>query len=394
MGTQGFHARHDAPVPLLPDARRENWSPRHTAPRVGEADAIVHARQRRGRGAVSNLSGRFEAHSRNAFDDGWGTQDDEPALRTEVVVETPKRIITRNTSPDIGFDRSINPYRGCEHGCTYCFARPNHAFVGLSPGLDFETKLFAKVDAHERLTEELAAKSYRPATIALGTSTDPYQPIERHYRITRRILEVLAEANHPVAIVTKSGLITRDIDLLAPMADKGLVKVAISLTTLDNRLSRALEPRAAAPAKRLATIKTLTDAGIPVSVLTAPIIPAINDMEIERLLGAAQGSGAREAGYVLLRLPSEVSDLFQEWLLEHRPDSCDHVMGLIRDMRGGADYQAAWGERMTGRGPYAWMIGRRFEIAANRLGLNKRRLTLRTDLFRPPVDETGQMALI
>lgn len=390
MRTEGLHVRPDAP-PVLADIRREDW-PRSSSD--ARRDMSVRATLRRGRGAVSNVSGRFEAQNRVVFDDGWGTLDDDTALRTEVVVENPKRIITRNTSPDIGFDRSINPYRGCEHGCTYCFARPNHAFVGLSPGLDFETKLFAKTDAHERLLEELAAKSYRPATIALGTSTDPYQPIERHYRITRRILEVLAEANHPVAIVTKSGLITRDIDILGPMADKGLVKVAISLTTLDNRLSRSLEPRAAAPAKRLATMKSLSEAGIPVAVLTAPIIPAINDMEIERLLDAAHGAGAREAGYVLLRLPLEVADLFKEWLMEHRPDSYDHVMGLLRDMRGGADYQAAWGERMTGRGPYAWMIGRRFEIAAKRLGLNERRLTLRTDLFRAPVDEAGQMALI
>lgn len=357
----------------------------------GRPDALAE-RERRGRGASTNETGRFERFSREAFlEDGADPRaplDEEPvpALRTQVTTERPRTIIARNTSPDIGFDRSINPYRGCEHGCFYCFARPTHAYHGLSAGLDFETRLFAKPNAAELLARELAAPSYEPRPIALGANTDPYQPIERRYRITRGVLEVLARTRHPVGIVTKSALVTRDVDLLGPMAEAGLAKVAISLTTLDPALARAMEPRAASPQKRLEAIRRLTDEGIPVTVLVAPVIPAINDHEIERILDAAHAAGAREAGYVLLRLPHELKDLARDWLLEHRPDRLERVLSLVRDTRGGKEYDAAWGARQTGQGPYAWMIGRRFETAARRLGLNARdkRLRLRTDLFEKP----------
>jgi DNA repair photolyase len=308
-------------------------------------------------------------------------------------MERPRTIITRNESPDISFDRSINPYRGCEHGCVYCFARPTHAFMGLSPGLDFETRLFVKQGAAEQLERELAAPSYRPRTIAIGTNTDPYQPIERQHQVMRSVLEVLARHNHPVGIVTKSALVTRDIDLLAPMAAKGLAKVALSVTTLDPALARTMEPRAAAPAKRLEAIGKLTEAGIPVTVMVAPIIPGINDAEIETILTRAHALGAREAGYVMLRLPLEVRDLFKEWLLAHFPDKLRHVMSLVQSMREGKDYDAAWGKRMTGTGPYAWMIGRRFEIATAKLGFAKVRSKLRSDLFTPPVPKGGQLDL-
>jgi DNA repair photolyase len=359
---------------------------------VAEA-ALVDAVRRRGRGAVSNKSGRFEPIARVVEDDGWGSSEDLPAFTTQVITEKAKTVITRNESPDISFDRSINPYRGCEHGCVYCFARPTHAYMGLSPGLDFESKLFVKQGAAELLERELSAQGYSPRTIAIGTNTDPYQPIEREHRVMRSILEVLARANHPVGIVTKSALVIRDIDILGPMAEKGLAKVALSITTLDPKLARAMEPRAATPARRLDTIRQLSEAGIPASVMVAPIIPAVNDPEIEAILAAAAGAGAREAGYVLLRLPHEVRDLFREWLLEHHPGKLRHVLSLIRSTRGGKDYDAKWGERMTGDGPYAWMIGRRFEIAAEKLGLNKRRLKLRTDLFTPPKRAGEQLTL-
>jgi DNA repair photolyase len=349
--------------------------------------------RRRGRGAVSNPDARFEPHSRESFDDGWSLEEELAPLKTEVTLERPRTVITRNDSPDLSFDRSINPYRGCEHGCVYCFARPTHAFHGLSPGLDFETKLFAKPNAPELLEKELAAPSYEPRTLALGTNTDPYQPIERRFRITRGILEVLRRANHPVGIVTKSALVTRDIDLLAAMADRQLAKVAISITTLDPGLARRMEPRAATPAKRLDTIRRLAEAGIPVSVLVAPVIPAVNDHEIEDILQAAHAAGAREAGYVLLRLPHELKEIVRDWLQEHYPDKLRHVFSLVGDTRGGKAYDPKWGERQTGVGPFAWMIGRRFETAARRLGLNERRLRLRTDLFTPPVREKAQLAL-
>ncbi|ALK10439.1 PA0069 family radical SAM protein [Blastochloris viridis] len=349
--------------------------------------------RRRGRGAASNPSGRFEVQARTEIDDGWQSLDDLPPFRTEVIEEKARRIITRNDSPDIGFDRSINPYRGCEHGCVYCFARPSHGYLGLSAGLDFESKLFAKPDAAALLARELQAPGYQAKTIALGTNTDPYQPIERHYQITRGILEVLARADHPVAIVTKSALVRRDIDILAPMAAKGLAKVAISLTTMDGRLARTLEPRAAAPAKRLETIKALAAAGIPVTVLVAPIIPALNDGEIERILDAAKAGGAGEAGYVMLRLPHELKDLFREWLVQNYPDRYRHVLSLVREMRGGKDYDPEWGKRGRGEGPYAWMIGRRFETTCARLGLNRRSFRLRTDLFVRPPRHNEQLSL-
>ena len=366
------------------------------APQERKAPAVsdILAERRRGRGAQTNPTGRFEAEKRQPYDDGWESLADLPALKTDVQDEQAKRIITRNTSPDISFDRSINPYRGCEHGCAYCYARPSHAFMGLSPGLDFETRLFAKPDAAALLERELAEPGYRPATIAIGTNTDPYQPIERQRRITRSILEVLERSNHPVGIVTKSALVTRDIDILGAMADRGLAKVAISLTSLDSKLTRTMEPRAAAPHRRLEAMEALAKAGIPVTVMTAPVIPLLNDMELERLLDAAHASGAREAGYVLLRLPLEVAPLFKEWLMAHYPDRADHVLSLIRSMRGGKDYDAAWGKRMRGSGPYAWQIGRRFELATRRLGLNADRVPLRTDLFTPPVPVGGQLALL
>ncbi len=349
--------------------------------------------QARGRGAKINMSGRFEAFSRSLFDDGWQGLEDLPPFRTQVFEETPKTIITRNESPDISFDRSINPYRGCEHGCSYCYARPAHAYMGLSPGLDFESKLFAKANAPELLRAELLAKSYQPRTIALGANTDAYQPIERERRITRRILEVLAEFNHPVGIVTKSALVTRDIDILAPMAAKGLVKVALSVTTLDAKLARAMEPRAATPMKRLEAIERLAAAGIPTVVMVAPIIPAVNDAEIESILKAAFAAGAREAGYVMLRLPLEVRDVFKDWLEAALPDRAAKVMALVRSVREGKESDSTFGRRMTGSGPYAWTIGRRFELACQRLGLNQSRLKLSVDHFRRPPQPGEQLTL-
>ncbi len=347
----------------------------------------------KGRGAVTNIQGRYEVHARERFDDGWDLAEEPAPIRTEVTIEKPRVIVTRNTSPDIGFDRSVNPYRGCEHGCVYCFARPTHAYQGLSPGLDFETKLFAKPNAAELLEKELSKPGYEAKTMAMGTNTDPYQPIEKKFRITRSVLEVLSRTNHPVGIVTKSALVTRDIDILSQMADRQLAKVAISITTLDPKLARRMEPRAASPAKRLETVRKLTEAGIPVCVLVAPVIPAINDHEIEAILKAASAAGATEAGYVLLRLPHDLKELMRDWLTEHYPDKLNHVFSLLQEARGGKDYDAEWGVRQTGVGPYAWMIGRRFETAAERLGMNKRSLKLRTDLFRPPVKETGQLSL-
>jgi DNA repair photolyase len=347
----------------------------------------------RGRGIGSNRSGRFESLARETFDDGWRDEDEASPSRTEVFEERARSVITRNDSPDLDFDRSINPYRGCEHGCFYCYARPSHAYLGLSPGLDFETKIFAKANVVAALERELSAPGYRPQTIVLGANTDPYQPIERERRVTRQVIEVLARANHPFGIVTKSALVERDIDVIAPMAAKGLAKIAVSVTTLDRQLSRAMEPRASTPEKRLAAAAALAAAGIPVSVLVAPIIPAINDSEIERILERCRAAGASEAGYVLLRLPLELKELAREWLSEHFPDRLRHVVSLIRDMRGGKDYDATFGLRQKGEGPYAWMIGRRFEIAAKRLGLTRRRLALRTDLFTPPLGRGGQLSL-
>ena len=351
------------------------------------------AGRRHGRGAQTNRSGRYEPVAYEPVDDGWDSLGELDALATEVQEVPARRIITRNESPDIGFDRSINPYRGCEHGCIYCFARPTHAFLGLSPGLDFETKLFAKTNAAQALERELADPRYQVRTIAIGTNTDPYQPIERRYRIMRRILEVLSAANHPVGIVTKSALVLRDLDLLTSMAERGLVKVALSVTTLDRKLARAMEPRASTPDRRIETLERLVNAGVPSSVMVAPVIPGLTDMEMERILERAAAAGVRQAGYVLLRLPLEIGDLFTEWLRANCPDRANRVLSLMRSARGGRLYEAKWGERMTGEGPYAWMIGRRFELAAERLGLNERSVELRTDLFTPPALPGQQLAL-
>ena len=340
--------------------------------------------RRRGRGAQSNESGRFESEKRQQADDGWDTLSDLPPLQTHVQTERARRIITKNDSPDISFDRSINPYRGCEHGCAYCFARPTHAYMSLSPGLDFETRLHAKPNAAELLERELSAPGYKPKTIAIGTNTDPYQPIEKSWRITRSVLEVLERAGHPVAIVTKSAMVLRDIDILARMAEQGLAKVALSVTSLNAKLARSLEPRASAPYKRIDAIKQLADAGVPAAVMVAPVIPALNDTEIERILDSAAAAGATEAGYILLRLPAEVAPIFKEWLLRYYPDRYRHVLSVLKCMRGGKDYDSTFGRRLRGDGPYAWALGRRFELTAKRLGLNKRKYSMRTDLFVSP----------
>lgn len=367
---------------------RSDFESGYPLPETGD---LIAADRRRGRGALSNVSGRFESESRESIDDGWDVLASLEALKTNVHFEKPRSILTRNESPDISFDRSINPYRGCEHGCVYCFARPSHAYVGLSPGLDFETEIFVKEGAAQLLERELSAPNYTPRTIAIGANTDPYQPLERRYRIMRQILEVLARARHPVAIVTKSALVLRDLDILAPMAADGLVKVAISVTTLDPRLARILEPRAATPTRRLETIEQLTAAGVPTAVMTAPIIPAINDDEIETILTRAHAAGAREAGYILLRLPHELRQLFGEWLTAHFPDRAARVQSLIQSTRDSKLYDSAWGKRMTGVGPYAWMIGRRFEVASKRFGFEN--TPLRADLFEPPRKKPQQLAL-
>src|SRR5438874_12492074 len=358
-----------------------------------ELAVAIERERRRGRGAQSNASGRFEAEARLAFDDGCPSHEELRRFKAPVALDTARKVITRTDSPDIGVDRSINPYRGCEHGCVYCFARPTHAYLGLSPGLDFESKLFAKPDAPQLLEEELAAQDYEPRMIAIGTTTAPYQPIERERNIMRGVLEVLDKAGHPVGIVTKSALVTRDIDILARMAKRSLAKVAISVTTLDAKLARTMEPRASTPARRLSALRQLADAGIPTTVMVAPVIPALNDSEIERILDAAAHAGVKEASYVLLRLPLEVRDLFREWLMANYPDRYRHIFTLIRDMRGGRDYDAKWGERMKGPGPMAWMIGRRFEIACEKLGLNKRRSKLTTDHFAQPKRNGQQLSL-
>jgi len=368
-------------------------APLPSAP-AGESVAAVEQRERRrGRGSLSNASGRYEPLARVAFDDGWQGLDDLPPFKTTVTVDTTRKIIARNDSPDISFDRSINPYRGCEHGCVYCFARPSHAYLGLSPGLDFESKLFMKPNAPDLLERELAAPGYVPKIIAIGTNTDPYQPIERRHQIMRRILEVLERAGHPVGIVTKSALVLRDLDILARMASRNLVKVAISMTTLDPKLARTMEPRASTPPRRLEALRQLVKAGVPTSTLVAPVIPALNDAEIERILEAVAETGVRHAGYVLLRLPLEVRDLFREWLIANFPDRYRHVFKLIRDMRGGKDYDPTFGKRMTGSGPIAWMIGRRFEVACERLGFNATSDKTKTEHFRRPRPASEQLDL-
>ena len=355
-------------------------------------DFTIRPEALRGRGAISNVSGRYEKQARTLLDDGWA-EDELPPLRTEVLMDSTRTIIARNKSPDISFDRSINPYRGCEHGCIYCFARPTPAWLGLSPGTDFESRLFAKPNAAELLARELSAPGYTPQVIAMGTNTDPYQPLEKTLRITRGVLEVLRDFRHPVAIVTKSPLILRDLDILSEMAERGLAKAALSVTTLDRNLARMMEPRAGTPSRRLQAIRGLAEAGIPAGVMFAPAIPALNDHEMESVLTAARTAGARSAGYVLLRLPLEIKDLFREWLEAHVPDRARHVMALVRQMRGGRDYDASWNTRMRGTGPYAEMMARRFHMTAKRLGLNQSQPSLTLENFRRSPREGDQLKL-
>ena len=347
----------------------------------------------RGRGAQSNVSGRFERQRREGFDDGWDNVEPLSIFETVEHVERARTIITTNDSPDIGFERSINAYRGCEHGCSYCYARPSHAFLGHSAGVEFERDIYVKVNAVEALRAEIAAKGYKAKPIAMGTNTDPYQPAERKHRLTRGILETMLETRHPVMITTKSALIIRDLDILTELAGLGLVKVAISMTSMDHKLSRRMEPRASSPAKRLEAIRLLSEAGVPTAVFASPMIPAINDMELERILDAAAAQGARSASMILLRLPGEVRDVFREWLLRHFPDRVRHVLALVRDTRGGKDYDSRFGTRMTGEGPYATLLRQRFDKARERYGLDAKLPGLRNDLFVAPKLEEKQMSL-
>ncbi len=347
----------------------------------------------RGRGSLSNESGRFEKFATVPIAANWQEFEDPPQLRTTVTAENAKSIVTTNRSPDISFEQSINPYRGCEHGCVYCYARPTHAFMGLSPGHDFESHLFAKPNAAELLVRELSDPGYEPKTIAIGTNTDAYQPVERRYKIMREILEVLQSFNHPVGIVTKSHLVTRDIDILGAMAERGLAKVYLSVTTLNPKLARAMEPRASTPSKRIMALKQLSEAGIPTGVMVAPIIPALNDAEIEAILEKCAEAGVTQAGYIKLRLPLETKFLFREWLETIVPNRADHIMRRVRDLRGGRDYEGEFGVRMKGRGAYAKMIGDRFRAAARRLGLNRQSYQLNTALFRRTEQVGDQLAL-
>jgi DNA repair photolyase len=360
-----------------------------------------HADPRKGRGSGINLEGRFESETREAFDDGWGQPDDEPrALKTQVTDERAKTIIARNDSPDIPFSQSINPYAGCEHGCPYCYARPGHAFRNLSPGIDFETRIFAKINAPELLRSELSKRGYCCELIALGSNTDPYQPAEKSLRITRGILEVCAEFNQPVAIVTKNALVERDIDILAPMAAKRLAEVFVSVTTLDAGLARRMEPRCSAPARRLEAVQALARSGIPAGVMVAPVIPFLNDHEIEAIIDAAKAHGAKRAAYILMRLPFEVKALFREWLERNYPLKAAHVMSRVHAMRGGRDNDPQFGSRMTGEGEFAELLKQRFAVACKRAGLNQARrgqgVAADKSLFRvpreaPPEDRQGSL---
>jgi DNA repair photolyase len=357
----------------------------------------IPPRARKGRGASSNPDGRFESHTHHAISDGWEQAGGEPeqtrAPCTTLTPDKAKSVISRNDSPDVGFRLSINPYRGCEHGCVYCFARPTHAYLGLSPGLDFETKLFYKAHAATLLEKELRRPSYRCSPIALGINTDAYQPAERRLKITRGILKVLHDFNHPVTIVTKSALVRRDLDLLVPMAQKNLAQVFFSITTLDSNLSRCLEPRTTAPRGRLQAMRTLSAAGVPVGVMTAPIIPVLTDPELESILVASREAGAESAGYVMLRLPHEVKALFREWLSHHAPLKAHHVMSVVQALRGGKDYDATFGERMRGTGLFAELIARRFSLACKRLGLNRHQRELDISAFAPVVHSGAQLTL-
>lgn len=397
--TPGAGPVPDPPAEALPPDRAHAATalPGRALPESALPESALPDRARKGRGAVSNRPGRYEPGERPREDDGWGADgfaDELPPLRTTVQPDKSKRVVTFNESPDVGFDRSINPYRGCEHGCVYCFARPTHAYLGLSPGLDFETKLFAKHDAPALLAKELSRPAYKPQPIGLGTNTDPYQPIERTHRITRGILETLERFGHPVTIVTKSALVLRDLDILARMAERRLVDVTISVTTLDADLARRMEPRAPQPRLRLRAIEDLAAAGVPVGVLAAPMIPALNDQELEAILEAAKAAGATMAGYVLLRLPLEIKDLVSEWLAEHAPGRAKHVLDLVRETRGGKLYKSQFGERMRGTGPYADLLRQRFRLAAKRLALDRRRPDLRLDLFRRPEPDSPQLKLL
>lgn len=358
-----------------------------------QCEAPPHLRIK-GRAALANETPRFEVHTRENISDGWETDlDDLPVLRTEVRAERVRSAINKVRSPDLPFDRTLNPYRGCEHGCIYCFARPSHAYLNLSPGLDFETKLIARPNMPEVLEHELRARRYTVAPMAIGSNTDPYQPIEKEYEIMRALLDVLARYNHPVAIVTKGNLIERDIDILAPMAAKGLVRVGISVTSLDRDLSRKLEPRVPAPARRLATIRRLAEAGIPVRAMVSPMVPGLTDHEMEQILEACHDAGARAASWIMLRLPREVSPLFQAWLAQHYPNKVEKVMGKLRDMHGGKEYSTDWHKRMRGEGPYAALLGARFRQACRRMGLSEKAADLRCDLFEVPLENGRQMAL-
>jgi len=356
------------------------------------SEQILDKARRKGRGAGFNPDPRFERLSRRAEADGWPREADLPPLRTEVTVERPRQVITRNASPDLGFDRSINPYRGCEHGCIYCFARPSHAWLGLSPGLDFETRLIARPDAPAVLAREVSRKGYRPAPIAIGTNTDPYQPVERDRGIMRGLLEVLREFRHPVGVVTKGSLIERDIDILAEMAAQGLAKVGISVTTLDAGLARAMEPRVPSPARRLTTVARLAEAGIPVRLMASPIVPGLTDHEIERIVAAGAEAGARAASMIVLRLPREVAPLFRAWLEEHYPDRARRVIARICEVHGGREYDPAWGKRMSGQGVYAELMRRRFDRARKAAGLARDLPPLRRDLYALPPRPGDQLS--
>ena len=347
-----------------------------------------------GRAAGLNPDVRFDRFHVEAVDDGWGHEEELPVLRTEVRDEVARSVISRNTSPDLSFDRSINPYRGCEHGCIYCYARTSHAFLGLSPGLDFETKLIAKPNAAALLHKELSNPRYTPKLIAIGTNTDAYQPIEKKREIMRDVLKVLSAFNHPLGIVTKGTLVARDIDILAPMAAKGLVRVGISITTLDAKLSRLMEPRVPAPAARLRAVRQLTDAGIPVRVMVSPVVPALTDHELEAILTAAKQAGAVAASSIVLRLPREVAPLFQDWLETHFPDRAARVMGRVRELHGGRDYDPNFGKRMVGQGAWAAILQQRFKLAAAKLGLDRSLPQLRTDLFAKPPQPGDQLSFL
>ncbi len=349
-------------------------------------DTLPEALRPGGRGARSNIAGRFEPDARQIFHDGWDSGDEPKRLRTILTPDHPKSIVSTNNSPDISFDRSINPYQGCEHGCIYCYARPSHAYWGLSPGLDFESRIFFKPDAAKLLEAAFARPRYRPVPIVIGGNTDPYQPAERDKEITRGLLKVFLKHRHPVLLITKNALIVRDLDLLAPLAAQGLVRAAVSVTTLDRKLARDMEPRAATPERRLWAIEQLSKAGVPVTIMTAPIVPGLTEHEIEALLERGAAAGALSAAYVLLRLPMEIAPLFKEWLATTRPDAAARVMSLMRQSRGGRDYDSDWGARQRGTGPMAQLISRRFHAACRRLGLNKERTAVRTDLFVKPAD--------